>query len=416
MVWGTRSYVILGIKPKWVFGSRPKSYVALVGTAFSILVLLFLILRLGGVQTSLFSSTKSTSSSKFALSAVSPHVCNNASEGVAVGRYVIPNQVHYIWLLRDPALFQMEFKHFVSFYSAHLYFEPNIIYIHTDATPEVFAHAKKAGDDWTRRILNLAYVEYNHITPPTETRNGVKIKGMKHQTEFLRTEILHQFGGIYLDTNAIPLRSITDLRYSGFANIVGDAAALSMKQSSFINNGVMLAMPKTTMMDLYIQAAHEHFDGKWTTAGVFLLTDIARRLAAVPNEVLVLSPQAFAPMSWERANQERLFKPHEGEPTSERPSLFEVELDTCREVFSWIEKNEAYEREDWELDFSGSYVLHAFDDDARRIRGWNGGVSLQYVLARRSNYARIVYPAIAHAIKAGVIPEGEALGNGWTGS
>jgi hypothetical protein len=61
------------------------------------------------------------------------------------------------------------------------------------------------------------------------------------------------------------------------------------------------------------------------------------------------------------------------------------------------------------MDFSATYVLHAFDDDVGRIRGWDGQITPRYVLARQSNYARAVYPAVWHAAEAGIIPVEETL-------
>lgn len=61
-----------------------------------------------------------------------------------------------------------------------------------------------------------------------------------------------------------------------------------------------------------------------------------------------------------------------------------------------------------EVDFSSSYVLHAFDNPLPRVLGKNFKVDLKYVLARRSNYARVVYPAVWRAVQEGVIPAEEA--------
>jgi len=120
--------------------------------------------------------------------------------------------------------------------------------------------------------------------------------------------------------------------------------------------------------------------------------------------VLILQPTAFAPTSWEFADQERLFKPHSETPAGK--DVFEQplgELKTCKDIFNWLEKKEKHKLEDWEMDFSSTYILHAFDDDISKISGWNHKRDLDYILARQSNYARAIYPAIAHAIKAGVI-------------
>jgi hypothetical protein len=64
--------------------------------------------------------------------------------------------------------------------------------------------------------------------------------------------VLHEFGGIYLNTNAVPLRDISDLRNSGFENTVGSAIALTMKNSGYINNRVMISAPGTALIDIYV--------------------------------------------------------------------------------------------------------------------------------------------------------------------
>lgn len=41
-------------------------------------------------------------------------------------------------------------------------------------------------------------------------------------SDFVRTQQLYNYGGIYLDADAVPLRDVRKLRESGFANIVGN--------------------------------------------------------------------------------------------------------------------------------------------------------------------------------------------------
>lgn len=61
------------------------------------------------------------------------------------------------------------------------------------------------------------------------------------------------------------------------------------------------------------------------------------------------------------------------------------------------------------MDFSTSYMIHAMGIRRHigKVKGFEG-VTLKYVLARTSNYARMAYPAIKHAIDAGFIPAEEA--------
>jgi Glycosyltransferase sugar-binding region containing DXD motif len=386
--------------------TRPRSYLVLGTLIFAILTLL-LLFRFEPITSRIFNWTESSS---FALSTVSAQVCNGTDTDTDGSEHInkIPNIVHYVWILRDPAVFSLDFKLFISFYSAHLYFQPDAIYIHTDASPDVFEHANKSGDVWTQRILALPNIRYHQVSPLIETRKGVPITRLEHKADFLRMEALYEFGGVYMDSDAVPLRDVADLRNSGFANIVGGAVALTMKHTGKINNGVMMSVPRGTMMDIYIQAAHQFFDGSWAKASVLLLTDLANRLSAVPYEVLVLQPTAFAPTSWEFADQKRLFKPYAQTPVTNdslpRPL---GQPKTCQDIFNWLEEMEKDKTESWEMDFSSTYILHAFDDDIPKIRGWDHKRDLRYILSRQSNYARAVYPAIAHAITAGVIPREE---------
>lgn len=168
---------------------------------------------------------------------------DTAERGVA-----IPNIVHYVWLLNDPEELRLNFKAFISIYSAHILWQPERIYIHTDATPEVYNKAQLSGTPWTRRILAIPGITPNYIDAPRSTTKGVEIKHVEHRADFLRITALRDLGGVYLDMDAVPLRDITDLRNSGFANVLGGATALSTKHSGYINNGVMMSQPHSTLM------------------------------------------------------------------------------------------------------------------------------------------------------------------------
>lgn len=334
----------------------------------------------------------------------------------------IPNLVHYVWILKDPDVLRLNFKMFISVYSTHLYIRPDKIYLHTDATPDVIAQARESGDVWTRRILALSEITINHISAPSHTSKGVKIINMEHKADFLRLDAVREFGGLYMDTDAIPLRDISDLRRAGFANVVGGAVALRIQHTGLLNNGVFLARPNTALLNIWTKASDEAFDGRWETASIHLLTNLANRLMAIPREILILHPSAFAPVSWEYEDQKRLFIPNKlpSSPltSSVTPSMTAIEqgepgrlLATCMDAVSWLEEREKAEsdREEWEIDFSSTYILHAFDDLAETLPGWDHNIDVGYVLARRSNYARAVYPAIAHAVRSGVIPYEEIV-------
>ncbi|PNY29671.1 Uncharacterized protein TCAP_00415 [Tolypocladium capitatum] len=358
-----------------------------------------------------------TRSSRFArpsfrYGAVPDDVCRGDADvdGHAGPPGHIPNLVHYVWLLKDAAEFRLSFKAFVSVYSAHLFWRPERIYVHTDATPDALSRARLSGTAWTRRVLAIPGLTPNHVEAPRVTTKGVEIVQMEHKADFLRIVALRDFGGVYLDMDAVPLRDVADLRNSGFANVLGGAAALSMKHSGYINNGVMMSAANSSLMKIYHHAAHEFFDGAWATASIHLLTDLANRLLPLPSEVLILQPQAFAPTSWELEDQKRLFLPTlRASAPRERPEQGGVGSATCRDALAWLRRREEDATDEWELDFSSTYVLHAFDDEMAKIRGWDHRIDVAYVLSRQSNYARAVYPAVWDAVRRGIIPAEEMV-------
>jgi hypothetical protein len=150
---------------------------------------------------------------------------------------------------------------------------------------------------------------------------------------------------------------------------------------------------------------------------VQVLTDLANRLVAIPKEVLVLQPAAFAPMSWELEDQKRLFMPilhpnasgtlsSSASPIIGSAKEMRTLPESCADTLAWLKMHEAERAGDddgRELSFDSTYVLHAFDDALSGMRGWDRVVDARYVCRRESNYARAVFPAMQHAREKGVI-------------
>ena len=122
----------------------------------------------------------------------------------------IPNQVHYVYLLKDPsANFNFEFKHFISVYATTYHWRPPTIYIRTNASPATIRRAKgegrekKEANKWTRRIFSLPNIKINHVkTPERAQTSNVTIDSLEHKSEFIRVQAVHDLGGVYLDFDA----------------------------------------------------------------------------------------------------------------------------------------------------------------------------------------------------------------------
>jgi hypothetical protein len=187
----------------------------------------------------------------FQFVSIPDDACNDSPNTSPARNPPIPNLVHYVWLLKAPAELRLNFKFFISLYSAYIYWRPERIYIHTDAGPEVIQQARESGTPWTRRILSIPGVELNHVEVPATTEKGVEIKWVEHKADFLRLTALREHGGVYLDTDAIPLRDVTDLRKSGFRSVVGQQLGLAVWATNYLNSGVMMAVPGSNLMFVF---------------------------------------------------------------------------------------------------------------------------------------------------------------------
>lgn len=309
----------------------------------------------------------------------------------------IPNIVHYVWIVNGAPNFRLDFRAFISIYSSYLYFNPIIIYIHTDATPQEWEEALKSGDQFTKASLNLPPIQYHLVDVPTHTTKGYRLDDVRHRSDFLRVGIVLEFGGIYLDTDVIPIRDILPLRQSGFANVVGN------QDEWRINNGVLMSKKGSAMMSIFNTSQHDAFDGRWTTHSVDLLSHLSYRMQAIPHEVLVLGKSAFSPAKWTAEEITKLFGIHEEAEVDRSAENISIRATIPEAVSYWDSRLDRTGKEDWEIDYSGSYLIHAYSgnegaDEPKHL-------NLKYILGRRSNLARATYPVIRHAIDAGIIKD-----------
>jgi hypothetical protein len=333
----------------------------------------------------------------------------NANAGNA-----IPNHVHYVHIMPDsPPNDDITFglRHFISIYSSLLYFQPDTIFIHTDASHASVERAQAGGphiNKWTHKILTLPSVAVRHVIAPSTTTNGVPITRIEHKSDFVRTRVVLDHGGMYLDWDVYALRSVTALRESGFANVVG------RQKLGAVNSGFWMSRKGSALMREWVDKQQEVYTGGWTVHSNDLLSSISERkdseglltrllemLGLAPErqrEVLILERNAFAPSSWELVDAKALFGAHPGESVGDLSSFSATSVEQDVPV-------KRVRKFSWEVDYSDSYVLHAFKAVAdQKIENFDPeGITLRYILARNSNFACAVYPAVKHAVDTGLI-------------
>lgn len=319
----------------------------------------------------------------------------------APSRAAIPNIVHFVYILPDAeADFAFEFSHFLSLYATWFYWRPEQIYLHTNVlandTAVTRARDGEAGK-WNRLVLGHFDLTINTVEVPTHAHNGVKIKGMEHRSDFVRVKAVHDLGGIYIDWDVHPLRDVQVLRESGFRAVAG------RQQGGQINSGVFMSVRGGTMMRLWMEGMHQAYTGGWTTHSNEVITKYGQRLVRQPGEVLIMDQDAFAPGSWNDRDTDALFAAHVEEPSNLANYTTGDPLPRHDEAFGdrW-EHPEAFPA--WSLDYSSSYMLHAFSPGRwHHVVQDFEHITPRYVLERRSNFARAVYPVARQMLEEGLI-------------
>ena len=319
-------------------------------------------------------------------------------------RSEIPNIVHYVWVIQnktgDPD-FNLRFREYLSIYSASTYWNPETIYIHTNADGPTIERAisGESGSKWDPLIFNMPNVVVNSVEAPTHAGNGKKIESIEHVSDFIRVQVVNEFGGVYIDWDVIALRDIAPLRNSGFKGIGGRESA------DQLNSGTFMSKAGGKMIQLWVDGMHESFTGDWTRHSNVALTQIATRLTAEPMEMLILEQDAFAPLSsWYYEDAVVLYQPQESVKSNLKGLTQGDDLPAHEEDYGhyngWKGLEEK-EKNSWPRDFSNTYLLHAFKpwDDIEHF----DGITPKYVLERRSNYARATYPLVRDMYTKGIV-------------
>lgn len=80
----------------------------------------------------------------------------------------------------------------------------------------------------------------------------------------------------------------------------------------------------------------------------------------------------------------------------------------CDDALAWLRSRREKKKGDArELDFSSSYAIHTFYEPDVLV--WGEEIDVKHVFRRQSNFARAVFPAVRHAVQAGIIPIEETV-------
>ncbi|KAM7263118.1 hypothetical protein ACFE04_000801 [Oxalis oulophora] len=115
-------------------------------------------------------------------------------------------------------------------------------------------------------------------------------------SNLVRLVLLYKYGGIYVDTDVVLLKSFSKLRNS----IGAQTTDPDTKNWSRLNNAVMIFDKKHPLLYEFIQEFSRTFDGnKWGHNGPYMVSRVASRVIHRPGfNFTVLPPWAFYPVDW----------------------------------------------------------------------------------------------------------------------
>ena len=331
------------------------------------------------------------------------------TEGSCKGSATIPNIVHFVHLVKPSPnpTFEFPFRQFIAIYSAWYYLQPETINIYTNVDEHLIEETiKRSTSPWTKAVSKLPKVKVSHQTPPDHTTSGEAIPKLPNQSDFVRTGILREFGGIYLDEDAYVLRDLAPLRRMGFQNVVG------YQLNGQICPAVILSTPGNKLMEWYHALQHKAINpNRWALHATDLLSTLAMDFQEPSDQVLVLPHNTFFPYDWRGNDLKPIYQVHDKD-------LDAPDAVTNKGTQNLTEYSENFHLygpeapESWKTDLRSSYVLHGwtsgieteFNDQERdaMFRKF-GGITPDFVLAQSSNFARAVYPAFKHALDNGVL-------------
>lgn len=195
---------------------------------------------------------------------------------------VVPNIVHYLWFLKR----EMNFYHFLSFVSALKYLKPCLLLVHGE---------EPLGLYWEYIVLiannNVIRVK---MDPPSMIHKKT-IGPIEHKADVARLLILQEYGGIYIDTDEIILRSLD--------NLLNFTLTLSHEFDNNLANGLILSSPNATFISHWLNGYKTYNTDQWAYHSTILPYELSRKypdLLHVENRTFIRPSYVELPLIYQR--------------------------------------------------------------------------------------------------------------------
>ena len=169
----------------------------------------------------------------------------------------IPKSVFFV--KTDP---EWTYEEWIAVMSAHVHIKPDVIYI---VTPSL----KMNLNCWWNRTLAVPEVSHIIVDASKWLR---EIKGMKfvepaHVCDYMKITLLHEMGGILMDTDAIAIKS--------FDPLLKHQAVLARDRARYVVNGLMISQKHSCFMCDFAIKSYNKYNGEWNLHTTYVLNPIS---------------------------------------------------------------------------------------------------------------------------------------------
>ncbi|XP_065194818.1 uncharacterized protein LOC135826108 [Sycon ciliatum] len=203
---------------------------------------------------------------------------NQCAKSCVSGSGPVPRIAHVIQI-GD----KMGFTQWLSITSAIKFLHPRVVFLH---------HIGKLSTCWARRIQSHPLVQLNEVqrsSLPTAL-NGATVQFLAHLSDFMRTAALWQYGGVYMDVDAILTKP--------FDPLLTAEAVFSRQIDGTIGNGLIVARKNSCFMCAYSQRMCKDYDGSWAKHSVLAVTSLLGNAKRYPAVTVLPHKSGFFPYSW----------------------------------------------------------------------------------------------------------------------
>lgn len=160
-------------------------------------------------------------------------------------------------------------------------------------------------------------------------------------------------------------------------------------------------------MTAYQNLQDSIFDGSWARHATHLLSHLVNDFVESPFGALVLPQETFFPGSWLPEDLVRFYQNHDEEASRQLQSTYRRLDELCQE----IPHGRPRDMESRLSHFVRSARLASCPENGYQspeaktelFGNPDGGITIDYILSRKSNFAIALYPALKEALDTGVL-------------